>query len=281
MWIGDMHPEMLALTTLYGKTKALENSLDYMRKITPKGHWMNGSYSTYSMWWIITVVDYLKYVSADEFARKQVEYMHGLIDLMLEYVSEDGETHYPCNFVDWQTVDKADELQGVRALNIIAVKKAIMFFKRFDEKTENAEVLLKRLMKKEIIVENCKSVLGLKYFAVGLTESDKQKLISNGVNGISTFMSYYIFKAIASFDKERAIGMMKEYYGAMLDKGATTFWEEFEITWAENSCNIDEFPKAGEKDIHGDYGADCYKGFRRSLCHGWSAGIIKFIKEYC
>ena len=74
--------------------------------------------------------------------------------------------------------------------------------------------------------------------------------------------------------------MMKEYYGAMLDKGATTFWEDFDIEWAENSCRIDELPKDGEKDIHGDFGAFCYKGFRHSLCHGWSAGATDLIKRY-
>ena len=31
-------------------------------------------------------------------------------------------------------------------------------------------------------------------------------------------------------------------------------------------------PIAGKKDIHGEYGQFCYKGFRHSLCHGWSAG---------
>ena len=31
--------------------------------------------------------------------------------------------------------------------------------------------------------------------------------------------------------------------------------------------------RTGEmKDIHGDYGEFCYKGFRHSLCHGWSSG---------
>ena len=98
---------------------------------------------------------------------------------------------------------------------------------------------------------------------------------------MSTFMSYYILKAVASFDKAAAIGMMKEYYGAMLRKGATTFWEDFSMDWVENSCRIDEFPKEGERDIHGDFGAFCYKGFRHSLCHGWSAGVIRFIREEC
>ena len=88
-------------------------------------------------------------------------------------------------------------------------------------------------------------------------------------------------KAIASFDKQKAIRIMKEYYGAMLDKGATSFWEDFDMDWVENSCKIDELPTSAQKDIHGDYGKYCYKGFRHSLCHGWSAGVIAFIKEEC
>ena len=198
---------------------------------------------------------------------------------MSDSVSEDGEMHYPFLFVDWQTHGKLDEIHGVRAINIIAVKKAIEVLKRFNENTDKAENLLKRLLKREIIVESSKSVLGLKYFAVGLNETDKQKLMDGGVKGLSTFMSYYVLKAVASFDKAKAVDMLKEYYGAMLKKGATTFWEDFNIDWAENSCCIDEFPKKGEKDIHGDFGAYCYIGFRHSLCHGWSSGIIKFIQE--
>ena len=98
----------------------------------------------------------------------------------------------------------------------------------------------------------------------------------------STFMSYFLFKTIAETESpNKAIEMLKEYYGAMLDKGATTFWEDFDVDWVENSCRIDEFPKDGQKDIHGDFGKHCYIGFRHSLCHAWSCGIIKFIKEYC
>jgi len=183
--------------------------------------------------------------------------------------------------VDWQTSGSVDELHGVRAINIIAVKKAIALFKHFGRNTAIAEKLLDKLMKKAILPRKSKQVLGLKYFAVGLEENDKVMLIEGGAKGMSTFMSYYILKAVASFDKEKAIEMMKEYYGAMLDKGATTFFEDFAMEWTENSCRIDEYPKNGEKDIHGDFGGYCYKGFRHSLCHGWSAGVIKFIEEEC
>ena len=72
---------------------------------------------------------------------------------------------------------------------------------------------------------------------------------------------------------------MKEYYGAMLDKGATTFFEDFDLDWIKNSCRIDELLKGNQLDLHGDFGKFCYKGFRHSLCHGWSVGPISFLLE--
>ena len=280
VWIGDMHPEMLALTTLYGRLPVIEKSLDFVKKQTPFPNWMNGM-PMYSMWWIIIVTDYYFYTGAVAFTKKQIGYLEGLVEQMLACVYENGELNYPSYFVDWPTKDKIDEKQGARAINIIAARKAIELLQKFGKSTKNAEELLRRLLKIKIEVQQSKQVLGLKYFAVGLSADDKKKLLEGGAKVMSTFMSYYILKAVASFDKESSISMMKEYYGAMLDKGATTFWEDFDMSWAENSCRIDEYPKEGEKDIHGDFGVYCYKGFRHSLCHGWSAGVIRFISEEC
>ena len=136
-------------------------------------------------------------------------------------------------------------------------------------------------MKVEIECGDKKQVIGLKHLAVGISEEEQKRLIEGNARGMSTFMSYYILKAVASFDKQKAIEMMKEYYGAMLNKGATSFFEDFDMDWVENTCRIDEFPKEGEKDIHGDFGKYCYVGFRHSLCHGWSAGVVTFIEEEC
>ena len=61
--------------------------------------------------------------------------------------------------------------------------------------------------------------------------------------------------------------------------GATTFWEDFDLEWLKNASRIDELPKEGQVDIHGDYGAFCYIGFRHSFCHGWSAGVIPYLME--
>ena len=189
--------------------------------------------------------------------------------------------NYPSYFVDWPTHGREDEIHGVRAINIIAMKKAIELFEDFNRDSSLAKELLERLLKIEIAPKTSKQVTALKYFATELTDEDKARLVAGGARGMSTFMSYYILKAVASFDRKCAIDMMKEYYGAMLDKGATTFWEDFDMAWVENSCRVDEFPIAEQKDIHGDFGAFCYTGYRHSLCHGWSAGVIQFIAEEC
>ncbi len=280
VWIGDSHPEMLALTAMYGRVGVVERSLDFIREQTPLPRWMN-NIPMYSMWWIIILADYYEKTGARAYVAKQLPYLKGLIEQISGCVKEDGALDYPFYFVDWPSSNQPDEENGVRAINIIAMQKAINLLCLFGKDIKTAEATLQRLLLKKMDIRKSKQAAGLKYFAVGLDERDKELLINGGARGMSTFMSYYILKAVASFDKERAIEMMKEYYGAMLDKGATTFFEDFDIEWAKNSCRIDELPSDNQKDIHGDFGAFCYKGFRHSLCHGWSAGIIQFIKEEC
>jgi hypothetical protein len=103
----------------------------------------------------------------------------------------------------------------------------------------------------------------------------------NGVQGVSTFYGYYMLEAMAQAgEHQMAINTVRDYWGAMLDMGATSFWEDFNVNWTNNAFRIDEMPVAGKKDIHGDYGEFCYKGFRHSLCHGWSSGPAPFLIHY-
>ncbi|MGN1077984.1 MAG: alpha-L-rhamnosidase, partial [Candidatus Gallimonas sp.] len=280
VWVGDVHPEMLALTTLYGRLPLIERSLDFVKEQTPLPGWMNG-FPAYSLWWIVIVADYCERTGAVSFARRQLGYLNRLLKQINGCVSENGEMDFPLFFLDWPTYETPDAERGVRAIGLTAAKKAVALLRRFGRDTSVAEELAKKLSAREIGRTESKAVLGLKYFAGELTEEDRALLTRDGARGISPFMSYYVLKAIASFDRERAIRTMKEFYGGMLDKGATTFWEDYNPEWAEKSGRIDEFPQEGQKDIHGDFGAYCYKGFRHSLCHGWSAGVLAFIKEEC
>lgn len=282
VWSGDLYPEILSLTYLYGSVKQIENTLDFERKHAKfDGKWIS-MITTYSMWWVACVAEYHFRTGKREFTLKQIPYVAEVISLFDGCVSSDGTMNYPQHFVDWQTRGTAYEELGSRLISIFAVKKAIRLLREFGRETETAERLLGNLLKADFTVKGQKQVIALKYFALGgISDEEYGMLIDGGAKGFSTYMSYFILTAIASRDKSLAVSLMKEYFGGMLDKGATTFWEDFDVDWIDGSGRIDRFPEKGEKDVHGDYGKFCYTGFRHSLCHAWASGVINFIAENC
>ena len=280
-WAGDLAPEVMALSAIYGKVPVIQNTLDLCKQMAPLPKYMNAIY-TYSMWWIIILADYYKDFACKAYVKKHLSYLVNLIDLMDGLVDENGELEKNIRYlVDWPTKDTADELVGVRAIFLMAMNSAETLLNGFGLSTEKVLKIKEKINKQAICPQEKKQVIALKYFATGeLTDEEYAKLIEGRAKGFSTFMNYYVLTAIASRDEVLAIELMKEYYGAMLDRGATTFWEDFHMEWLEGSGRIDEIDDT-KKDIHGDYGAHCYVGFRHSLCHGWSAGVVKFIKEHC
>lgn len=112
-------------------------------------------------------------------------------------------------------------------------------------------------------------------------EANSKYLSVGGARGFSTFYGYYMLRAMAAAGNyQGAIDVIRQYWGAMIDLGATTFWEDFNMDWLPNAARIDELVPEGKKDIHGDYGDYCYKGFRHSLCHGWASGPTSWLSEY-
>ena len=51
VWMGDMHPEVMAMMAVFGPQQVLTDSLDYMRQTTPADRWMN-TMPSYTLWWI-------------------------------------------------------------------------------------------------------------------------------------------------------------------------------------------------------------------------------------
>ena len=81
-------------------------------------------------------------------------------------------------------------------------------------------------------------------------------------------------------DYQGALNNIREYWGGMLDLGATTFWEDFDINWLKNAARIDQPVPEGKIDVHATYGDYCYKGYRHSLCHGWASGPTSWLTQY-
>ncbi len=79
---------------------------------------------------------------------------------------------------------------------------------------------------------------------------------------------------------DEALELISKYWGAMLDLGATTFWEDLKFSDTKNAGRIDEITPEGKHDIHADGGAYCYKGLRLSLCHGWASGPTPWLTRH-
>ena len=281
VWIGDMHPEMLALATLYGRCDVFENSMKFLMTVTPCDRWMCNIY-TYSAWWIICLADWYERTGAREFTEGCLDYAQKIVEKFLEHIDEDGVLHITDRgLVDWPTVEKSDEQDGIRAILLMMANRAVSLFEEFRVDKSNAVRLVSLLKKQPIKAREMMQVAGLKFMATGKLDEDEVDLMKRlGANGMSTFMSYYILKAYAYYyGSDEAIAVMKEYYNGMLSVGATSFWEDFHLDWLENAGRIDELTPEGLDDLHGDRGAFCYVGFRHSLCHAWSTGILAFMEE--
>lgn len=277
VWIGDIHPEMMSATHLFGRLENIEAALDFAREDTPLPAWMN-CMPTYSMWWLMILNDYYTMTGADDFVKKNLEYAVGVSELIDSHISDDGVLDVEL-FLDWPTHDKPDEAPGVHALALMAMRAAIQLEERFEVKNEHARRAAEKLSKYSGVAENAKQAIAMQYHA-GYS-ADVTRLTVGGSAGMSTFMSYFILGAVhRTAGAATALDMLEKYYGGMLSLGATSFWEDFDIEWLRNAAPITRLPKEGEVDVHAAYGDYCYVGYRHSLCHGWASGPVSYLYRY-
>ncbi len=287
VWVGDMHPETLGIAYLFGKNALLENSVDETREHFKLPIWVQNMPS-YSIWFLQIVYDYFKFTGDVAFLERNVPYMEGVLSLFDLCVSENGDIDYEkaglyCthgHFLDWPTCRTPDAERGCRYLYTFVLKNVKTLFSYLNKDVSTVDKILRRLDAKFETVEKFKQSAAFKILAGKGDKKDLDMLTAYGAKGYSTFMSYYVASALAALGKtDLALDNLSEYYGAMLNRGATSFWEDFDMDWLVGSGRIDEFPKNGEKDLHGDFGNFCYKGYRHSLCHGWSCGPVPFFTE--
>lgn len=280
VWCGDLHPEILTSLYAFGDNDNIKKSLIFLKNSTPATGWMN-TIPSYSAWWVINLCDYCRMTGNYEFFQEHKEYAKAVISHFNESIDEDGNINFAYKgnmnyFLDWSTRDTDDAVVGVQSLLRIMAEKYLCM-----EENEECQRIQSKMASCLDVDTTLKPVRAFQVLAGrNRIKEDCEMLEEGGAQGLSTFMAYYILTALANSGSAKMLEILKEYYGGMLSKGATSFWEDFDISWLKNSCRIDELPKEGQTDIHGDYGKYCYKQFRHSLCHGWASGVVAFVVEY-
>ena len=285
LWVGDLYPELTGLLLSYGNIPEIEEALEGIVSHYKMPIWYN-DIPAYNIWFLLCANDFIKYTGIEN--QKIITEVEKNIDQFDKCINEHGEVDFYKlgasmwldDFFEWPCVETPNGRIGVFYLLKYTLQKIVQE-KFFNEKiTEKAKNALAKIRDVKRPITGVKSVESLRVLCGENIEEGVATLLEGGAKGCSIFFMYFILKALAENGRgKEALQIAQEYYGAMLDKGATTFWENFDVEWAKGSARIDEFPQMGQKDIHGDFGAHCYTGFRHSLCHGWSSGIVAFLIE--
>ncbi|SDD19881.1 alpha-L-rhamnosidase [Mucilaginibacter pineti] len=286
VWVGDMHPETSTIAAVFGYNDVVPKSLDLARDITPLPGYMNGMIS-YSMWWILIQHDWYMHNGNLKYLQQQKSY---LIPLLKQYAQKvDANNSEALNdagrFLDWPSSENAKGIHaGLQAMLVMTLNAGseLCTILKDPATARICDAAVARLKKNVPDANGSKQAAALLGLS-GLLPADKAnaELSAGGVHNYSTFFGYYMLQAKAKAgDYQGGISAIRDFWGPMLGLGATTFWEDFNIDWLPNASRIDELVPEGKKDIHGDYGAYCYKGFRHSLSHGWASGPTPWLTEH-
>jgi len=285
VWIGDMHPEVSTINAVFGFNDVVPRSLDLTRDVTPPDKWMNGI-SSYSMWWVLLHEQWWLHHGDRAYLAAQKDYLRTLLTRLAALVGPDGREQIKnSRFLDWpSSANPQGVTAGLQALVVMTLESGARLMTELGD-AETAQLCTATAARARLVVpavNGSKPGAALQVLA-GMRDAKAaadEVLTVGGPTNISTFYGFYVLQALARAGQtDAALDFISRYWGAMLDLGATTFWEDFDLAWTENAARIDELVPADKKDVHGGYGAYCYVGFRHSLCHGWASGPTAWLSE--
>jgi hypothetical protein len=306
VWVGDMYPEINVINAVFGRIDVVPRSLDFVRDASPlvparltlswatygselarhafpPPNWMNGI-SAYSLWWILIQEQLWLHYGDRTYLESQKSYLYKLTHRLCLCVGDDGaECLDGMRFVDHPTFQNEQAThEGLQGLLLLSLQSGARLSDALGD-GDTADLCLetvKKLRQHIPAQSGRKSAAALTALA-GLRnpkEVADRILKKDGPSDLSPFSGYFVLQALGkSGDVETALDYIKAYWGAMLEYGASTFWEDFDLAWTNNAAPIDDIVPAGKADIHGDR---CRLQFQESLCHGWSAGPTAWLSEF-
>ncbi|MDD5885405.1 MAG: hypothetical protein PUC66_05130 [Erysipelotrichaceae bacterium] len=287
VWAGDLFPEVLGALTLYPDPEEVPASFALLLDHQDDASWINGL-PLYNDWLAYAILRYLERVPSSD--SRYLSYLEKQLDSLSPLIDESGRIDFtrsnkPCDFpyfFDWPNHDNAAYSRlACEALLVTLLDEMASSYVLPSSLKEKAKSLSLRLSAYRGQLTSRKAINAMEVLAHKIdVKEGVDSILKGSAEGYSVFLTYFIGKALAEHGKtEEALHDLCQYYGAMIDLGATTFFEDFDLSWAKNACRIDELPTQTQNDFHGDHGAYCYQGFRHSLCHGWSVGILPWTAE--
>jgi hypothetical protein len=246
------------------------------------------SMCSYSLWWVIIHRDWYLYHGNLTYLKEQEIYLTELLQLLLTKVDASGHEKLDGGgrFLDWPSSPNETGVNaGLQALLLISLRAGaelctVLGNTELAAKCSETASLMQKCVPQHNGLKQAAALMSLADL-IPAQKANDEVIQQGGAKGFSTFYGYYMLEAQAKAgDYQSAIDNIRQYWGGMLDMGATTFWEDFDLDWTVNAAGINELVPPGKKDIHADFGAYCYKNLRHSLCHGWASGPTAWLTAY-
>jgi len=295
VWSGDAYQSYLMNYYLMNDNGTVKRTLFALRGKDPVTSHIN-TIMDYTFYWFLGIYDYYQYTGDKTFIQQNYARMQSLMRYCMSRRDRNGLMQGLAG--DWIFIDWADKLSKkgevsfeqmlfCRSLETMALcagiagddKNAAAYAQQAAELKQKLLILYWNNDKHALVhsridgvndttVTRYANMFGIffNYFTPQQKQEVKQHvLLNNSIQQITTpYMRFYELEALCAMGEQGyVLKQMKDYWGGMLNLGATSFWEAYDPT------------KKGAEH-YAMYGRE----FGKSLCHAWGASPIYLLGKY-
>ena len=288
LWAGDLDIEAPVLLTVFGDPALLEDTLRRIAQATPPGAHVDGIPS-YTALWITTLATLYQHTGDRAFLISQHANLLRFLARMDADIGPDNlllPTLKPWGFVDWSPglfghtpeTRIGTDLQYIRGYT--ASTQLLQALGETSNAARTAQQVQDLTTAARAWLDD--GTLGLTWqlntLAVLTHISTNPAPIWSQVlahvkqdapadQTISPYFNAYLLDAMSALGhRQQALAWLRTYWSGMLDEGATSFWEAYDLRWPKHNFAL-------------SLQADGTSGFFVSLAHGWSSGPAVWLAE--
>lgn len=290
IWSGDAYQSFFVNRYLLADPDIDQRTLLALRGNDPMTRHIN-TIMDYSLFWILGVFYHYEAYGDLEFVREIYPKMQSLMEFCEKQTDKHGFLITRENdwvYIDWAEMDKTGALCAEQMLFAACWKTMAEISNElgqgslaYQEKYNTLVSMIRKYywdFEKGAFIDSFESgrrnvTRHGNIFAVLFhiaTEKEQESILKNVIKNdtvpaITTpyFKFFELDMLCQTGNLKYVLKMIKEYWGGMLDRGAVTFWEEFDPS----------VPKEEQYDMYGDR-------FGKSLCHAWAASPVYFLARY-
>ncbi len=290
-WMGDLAVSGLTIDDVFFDHFLMQDTLNRLIGPAPVHRHVNGI-PGYSAFWVVGEREYYLHTGS----MKQLESVHTRLVQLLEYMEKDLNQHdlfsdqtHAWPFVDWSPKMHSYDAQTRMATQfeyysafkdgayLLRVLHDESNAKRMEEKADALKAAAQEYMLDaqgsfgDYWQPNAYAVFS------GVANKDQYAAIWHNALShvgkpayesyiITPYYNYFVVSAMAEMHhRQAALDWIRQYWGGMVQEGATSFWEGYNPTWYKGFL------------FHASLQADEMSGLRVSLAHGWSSGVTPWL----